>query len=445
VRVEVGGYAWLPKSELSAEQVVNLERLLTVYPTKASDIPGDPPEPIYLYEHNGAYLGVPREFFYKHKKAVHNVDLRVTEGSDDWSPADFVGTLRSEQQSAVDSMISQFGAGRLGGIFQAKPGYGKTVVALATAVRLNMPTLVVVHKEFLMDQWIERIRTFVPGAKVGKVQQSECDFRGKTFVLGMVHSLSGNSSYPDELWQWPGCVIFDEVHRVAARTWCPVPAKFLAKYRLGISATLRRKDGADAVFWENIGPVIFEAHEERLVPVIKRVWSTFSLSKTDRFNPHLAPQSLLLRFLCASRERNDLIAGQVVAAVRAGRKCLVLSGRLNHLEALEVLIRKLWPAATGGESVGWYVGGRSKGQLIEAAKAKVIFGTIQYCSEGLDIPSLDTLFLTTPMSDVEQAVGRILRPSDGKKNPIVVDIRDDMVPMFEAMGKKRERFYQRFV
>jgi len=308
-----------------------------------------------------------------------------------------------------------------------------------------MPTLVVVHKEFLMDQWIERIRTFVPGAKVGKVQQSECDFRGKTFVLGMVHSLSGNSSYPDELWQWPGCVIFDEVHRVAARTWCPVPAKFLAKYRLGISATLRRKDGADAVFWENIGPVIFEAHEERLVPVIKRVWSTFSLSKTDRFNPHLAPQSLLLRFLCASRERNDLIAGQVVAAVRAGRKCLVLSGRLNHLEALEVLIRKLWPAATGGESVGWYVGGRSKGQLIEAAKAKVIFGTIQYCSEGLDIPSLDTLFLTTPMSDVEQAVGRILRPSDGKKNPIVVDIRDDMVPMFEAMGKKRERFYQRFV
>ena len=89
------------------------------------------------------------------------------------------------------------------------------------------------------------------------------------------------------------------------------------------------------------------------------------------------------------------------------------------------------------------MGGRTKEQLARSAKAKVIFATIQYAAEGLDIPELDTLFLTTPMSDVEQAVGRIQRPSPGKKDPIVVDFRDDAISMFEAMGRKRDRFYKR--
>jgi superfamily II DNA or RNA helicase len=80
-----------------------------------------------------------------------------------------------------------------------------------------------------------------------------------------------------------------------------------------------------------------------------------------------------------------------------------------------------------------------------AAKAQVIFATSQYASEGLDIPALDTLVLASPMSDVEQAVGRIQRPFDGKKDPIVVDVRDDSIPMFEAQARKRDRFYERVV
>jgi len=318
-----------------------------------------------------------------------------------------------------------------------------TVVALAIAAELGVPTLVVVHKEFLMDQWTERIEKFLPAAKIGRVQQDTCDFRGKTVVMGMVHSLGGEQPYPEDLWEWPGLVIVDEVHRIGARTWAPVPPRFQAKYRLGFTATPRRKDGADDVFWQHIGPIIFAGKEERLKPVVKRVWTKFKLVKTDRFNPNLAPKALITRFLVKSRYRNDLIAEQLVSALEAGRKILVLSERLQHLQDMESQLRNMWPAVAGDVSIGQYVGGRTKVQLERSAQAKVIFATSQYAAEGLDIPALDTLFLTTPMSDVEQAVGRIQRPHPDKKDPIVVDFRDDSIPMFEAMGRKREKFYTR--
>ena len=94
-------------------------------------------------------------------------------------------------------------------------------------------------------------------------------------------------------------------------------------------------------------------------------------------------------------------------------------------------------------STGRYVGGMTQAERDESAKCQVIFATSQFASEGLDIPALDTLFLTTPMSDVEQAVGRILRAFEGKKDPIVVDIRDDKVAKFKRAGESRDKFFKR--
>jgi superfamily II DNA or RNA helicase len=193
-----------------------------------------------------------------------------------------------------------------------------------------------------------------------------------------------------------------------------------------------------------LGPVLFVGSKQRLKPKVKRVWTKFKLVKTDRFNPSLANRTLLLRFLCASHHRNDTIADQVIKAVAAGRKCLVLSERINHLERVEARLKAMWPQQYGAvPSMDYYVGGRKKSEYAEAAKAQVIFATSQYAAEGLDIPALDTLFLISPMSDVEQAVGRIQRPAEGKKEPIVVDFRDDSIPMFAAQASKREKLYER--
>jgi superfamily II DNA or RNA helicase len=94
-------------------------------------------------------------------------------------------------------------------------------------------------------------------------------------------------------------------------------------------------------------------------------------------------------------------------------------------------------------SSGYYVGGMTEEERYRSSLCRVVFATAQFASEGLDIPALDTLFLVCPMGDVEQAVGRILRPFEGKKGPVVVDMRDDLVGMFEGYAKKREQIYAR--
>ena len=446
MKVVIDRYAWLPKHELTITQLQSIRDSLLVVPNKVGD-QGDEPKPIELWEETELHLGVPREFFEKHRKPHHEADYRYSKGSVVLNePLKFVGALRDEQSEALNVFLSEFAQPEVtGGILRASPGWGKTVWTCALTAKLRVPTLVFLHKEFLMDQWRERIEQFLPEASVGLVQQDKCDFEGRDIVLAMVHSLAGRE-YPAALYEWPGLIVTDETHRIGAYTWSPVPAKFPARWRLGISATPRRKDRADDVFLYQIGPVRFKASEQRMKPKIKRVWSTFRLLKTERFNPSLAPRTLIIKFLVASATRNDRIVDQVLRAVQVGRKVLVLSERLQHLDRLTALFEKAWAAAEPDKpvpAVGFYVGGTKKAEREEAATASVIMATSQYAQEGLDIPALDTLVLATPMSDVEQAVGRILRPSKGKKDPIVVDIRDDNIPAFRKAAEARDRLYAR--
>lgn len=442
------------KADLTGAQIDWIRRELTIIPSKLAQFDdGEDPKPIYLYRDEGHMLGIAREYFLQRRRNIHEVKFDVVTGEDsDWFPAAFnyaEWTLRPEQIQGIEVAKQKFAAGHYGGILRAVPGWGKTVVGCAMMAELDVPTLVVVHKEFLVNQWIERITgtgdddlpPLLPHAKVGRCQQNVCDFRGKTVVIGMVHSL-GSIRYDDEFYRWPGLVIFDEVHRVGAYTWAPVPARFPSRYRLGLSATPRRKDGADNVFFHHIGPILFSAKEQRLKPKLKRIWTKFKLVKTEKFNPNLASKPIVLRFLCGSVFRNRVIVEAMIEALAKDRKLFVLSERLKHLDKLDALLAEMWPIQYGAcPSTGFYVGGRKKDQLREAARARVIFATWQFASEGLDIPAMDTLFMATPMSDVEQAVGRILRPHKGKKDPVVVDIRDDNVAMFKKMGKTREKFY----
>lgn len=445
MKVKIDAWAWLPKDELSLVQLQALRSALTIYPKKVGDHPGDAPGPLELFVEEEHRIGVPREYFLSTKQLNHEITYDVSEGDKErWGgPLEFAGTLRPEQENAVSSVVQKLRTNYLGGILKAVPGWGKTVAGCALIARLQVPTLVIVHKAFLVDQWQERIEQFLPGAKVGRAQQDECDFVGKHIVIGMVHSLAARD-YGKIFADWPGLLLVDECHRIGAETWAPVPTKFRARWRVGVSGTPRRKDGADNVFLYHLGPLLYISKETRMTPKIRRVPTDFHLVKTERFNPKLANKSLLLRFLCASIPRNKLINERLIMALEAGRKVLVLSERIAHLQSMEALLRETWPKSKGPmPSVGYYIGGRTEEQLERAAEAQCIFATSQFAAEGLDIPALDTLFLTTPMADVEQAIGRILRPCEGKKDPIVVDFRDDKVSQFRKYGEMRDRLYGR--
>lgn len=442
MKVIIDGRAWIEKSDLTMSQLIKLRESLTIVPRRTSTEGDEDPKPIPLYEERDGLIGIPRQYFMERKRDAHLLDMRVTEGiKDKWAgPISFAGELRDEQQEASDHVIPKLRGGLLGTIVQAKPGWGKTVWSSALIAEMKVPTLVVVHKEFLMDQWVERLNEFLPGVKIGKVQQDVCDYEGKHVVMGMVHSLAIKDKYPEEFYKWPGMVIVDELHRIAARTWSPVPGMFPAKYRVGVTATPRRKDGAENVFFYHIGRVSFSAKEQRMVPRVRRVRTTFNFAKTTKFNPNTISRSILVNILVKSKSRNLAIVEQIVLAHRAGRKILVLSERLEHLSTLEKAVKK--ELENDPPSTGYYVGGMSPEEREESAQADIIFATNQYASEGMDIPALDTLFLTTPVGDVEQAVGRILRPKKGKKEPIVVDIRDDRVSRFRKNGEARDRYYK---
>lgn len=319
-----------------------------------------------------------------------------------------------------------------------------TVFSCGLIAELDSPTLVIVHKEFLMDQWRDRIKEFLPDAKVGYVRQDECSFKGKHVVIAMVQSLVSRE-YPAEFYSWPSLVLSDEVHRIGARSWSEVPKRFPARWRVGLSATPRRKDGCDKVFWYHIGPVLYESKEVRLSPKIKRVWTNFNIIGRGSFNPKLLNnKALVLRFMCANEGRNKMVIDQVMKAAMTGRKILVLSERVEHLKRLKKLLESEWPPHSPRKiTTGLYIGEMKKEEQAASSHAQVIFATSQLVSEGFDLPALDTLFLTTPLSDVEQAVGRICRPFEGKKEPIVVDFRDDKVALCFRTAGYRDKFYRK--
>jgi superfamily II DNA or RNA helicase len=452
MNVRVGEWAWIPKSELAFSALQAMKHSLTIYPKRITGFGTDDDKedegPIELFTETDTEIGVAREYFLSNRRGEHEIRYELSDGSKASWPGNVAftkeKTLRPEQQTGLLAVLTAFRGGKLGGMVKAAPGWGKTTFACALIERLQIPTLVVVHKEFLMSQWMERIEEYLPGAQIGIAQQQRCEYEGKHVVIGMVHSLA-RGGYPKAFYKWPGLMIVDEAHRIGARTWAPVPALFPVRYRLGLSATPRRKDGADNVFHYHLGPPLFVAKEQRLKPTIKRVYTKFRLVKTPNFNPNLAPESLILRFLCANDQRNRRIVELLIEAVKAGRKLLILSKRLNHLTRLEAMFNREWRDEKLGPpvSTGFYVGGMTEDERYRSSLCRVVFATAQFASEGLDIPALDTLFLVNPMGDVEQAVGRILRPCEGKKNPVVVDMRDDLVSLFEAYAKNREKLYAR--
>lgn len=397
-----------------------------------------------MWDETPELLGVPREWFLTNRSRAYEITHDLVGVDDARGPSEglvFNGTLRDEQEEAVRVFADALEGGRsLGGVLQAPPGWGKTSMMLALIQRLSKngcvpKTLVLVHKEFLTSQWEERIQQFLPRAVVGRIQGDVCQTNAD-IVLGMIQSLS-QREYPSDVYRSFALVSSDECHRISAATWSSVIPRFTARWRVGLTATPRRKDCAENAFWWHIGPVLFTAKEVRLVPAIRWVRTGFKfIAIPGERSLASAPRAVQIRVMCASEERNRRLTDEIRQAVEAGRKILVLSERLNHLARLALILQ----AARPGTKAEFYVGGMSEDALRESSKAQVIFATSQMASEGLDIPALDTLVMATPISDPEQAVGRILRPHEGKKRTIVVDLVDD-VEWMQKQADRRARMY----
>lgn len=506
--VTISGMAWIKLSAFEPHQLANLRESLTVIPHKTTDITGaDEPEPIQLFiedEERGLF-GIPRAFYLRNKTLGHNEIVRVSRGE---PMADletkFVADGPFKEQNDALRVLGNMVEGQPWGgmLLKAGCGFGKTCVAIEFARRLGLRTLVLVHKEFFLKQWRDQIRKFIPGARVGRIQQDQCDYENVDFSIGMIQSLSRDTEsgrYPEEMYRAFGLVITDECHRIGAASWSYVLPRFSAAYRLGLTATPRRKDGAHDVFFDHIGPIVYKARTGAMVPKL-RVLHTDTVVEDIRRGSYQVSRGKLnsaqvISQLGANEFRSRAIADDVVQAVRHGRKVMIVSERLEHLRQIarqlndiminvkfgtrmpDGSIRRFIPAIdfyTGS----WFTGDvwetttkahrkgdpktavRSEDELYKAESANIIMATKQMVEEGLDIQALDVIVLSTPMSDIEQSVGRVRRwctPEDGKcshlcpwrdgactgkQQPIVVDVVDRRVSQANRRWNTRRKYYR---
>ena len=340
----------------------------------------------------------------------------------------FNGELRSIiQKEAVRRSLDKL-QNDGGGVLCLPTGTGKTVIALYIACAIKVKTLIVVHKQLLMDQWTERIKQFVPHARVGRLQQKNIDVEGCDIVVGMLQSIAMRQ-YEPEVFEGFGLVILDEVHVVPAPVFSRALFKVCSPCILGMSATPERKDGMSYVINWFVGPVLMEHQLTGKADV------SVSVVQSKCYFKHIYGRAAMINVitrLCKNAERNSMIVRTINDLVADGRKVIVLSDRRNHCIELKNCLKNT--------SCMLYLGGMKEHELKESETKDVLLATYAMAKEGLDIPELDALVLAIPKSDVVQACGRILHGKS--KNPIIVDIVDQW-PIGKAQFNKRRTYYDR--
>lgn len=433
------GYTLL-KECMDADDLKLLRDELTVgaYVPKA---PVQPPK-FPIYRECSKKIYIPR--FYGTKIYGPPEETRIPPGSPVADSLIFAGEMREYQNVIVDKYIHQVtkpenaGMGG-GGLLDVDPGKGKTVMALNIISRLRMKTLVIVHKSFLLNQWIERIQQFLPAARVGMIQGQIVDIDDKDIVIGMLQSLS-MKEYPRDLFDTFGLSVYDECHHMSAEVFCRCMMKVVTKYTLGLSGTMVRKDGLTKVFKYFLGDVVHKEKNDTTshAVVVKGIQykvddAEFNETEYDyRGNPKF---STMISKVCNYNRRSEFILDvlQNELATNPDQQVMILAHNRSLLEYFHDAIehRKI-------ATVGYYVGGMKEAALKQSESKKVIIATYAMASEGLDIKTLTTLIMASPKTDVCQSVGRILRVKHA--SPLVIDIIDPQ-DVFRAQWLKRQTYY----
>ena len=425
------GYSIL-KSDLTIKEELFIRNELTV----KAFVPKSPVQP----EAFPVYRESPKKFYMPRYFGVNTfgdfTENKLSLGED--INLEFQGELREYQVNIVNKYINAVKDSG-GGLLDVDPGKGKTVMALDIIAKLKKKTLVIVHKSFLLNQWIERIQQFLPSARVGKIQGQIIDIENKDIVIGMLQSLS-QKEYPEDLFDCFGLSIYDETHHLGAEVFSRCMMRTITNYTLGLSGTMQRKDGLTKVFKMFLGDVVHKekSNTSEHKVIVKAInYSVeddeFNEMKYDyRGNPLY---STMISKLCNYNHRSEFIIKVLQTELSRNNEQQIMILAHN-----KTLITYLFKAIEHRNiaTVGYYIGGMKEEELKKSESKKVIIATYAMASEGLDIKTLTSLIMASPKTDVCQSVGRILRTKH--TSPLVVDIIDSH-DIFEKQWKKRKQYY----
>lgn len=493
------GYTLL-KSELSDSEISRIKSMLTVKPLAGAVAYGPATQVEYpVYRESGKKLYMPRYFGERWFGPVKSVSISpgldidvpfagelkpmqvpvvekyferigFNEASRDYGSSALTGAggLLGREGTSATLVLAGGGAGLLGqdhpaylsvggggllgregtppkggggaGLLELPCAFGKTVLSLNIISRLKKKTLVIVNKEFLLNQWIERIGQFLPSARVGRIQGPEIDIEDKDIVLGMLQSIS-MKDYDAAVFASFGLTIIDEVHHISSEVFSRALFKIVTPYMLGLSATMERKDGTTGVFKMFLGEVAFKGDRDEKHDVEVRAVEFISrdavFNETEYDWKGNAKYSTMITKLSEFNDRSEFIVRVLrdLVAEQPGAQIMVLA----HTRAL---LTYLGESIThkGFATVGFYVGGMKEAALKLTEDKQIVLATYAMAAEALDIKTLNSLVLATPKTDIVQSVGRILRVKHEK--PIVVDIVDKH-EVFKKQWLQRRRYFKK--
>ena len=392
------------------------------------------------------YLSIPRGCFDELQTLF--VELDITIDIDDrrirgqsMGDINLKATLRDDQKNAVDTLTDHST-----GILHAPTAFGKTVTAIGIIAKRQVNTLILTHSRQLLDQWKERLGTFIDGASVGVIGGGKKKPTGQIDVATYQSLINRKDNTVLSLVREYGQIIIDECHHISAPRYEMLLNEVSAKYIVGLTATPDRQDGHQKIMFMVAGPVRHKVQPERSSKFIQRVIvrERHEAPPPELVAPGERPHvASVYRWLVESTSRNEEIIRDVVRCVHNQANCLLLTERREHAETLATMLTS--------ESISSVVlrgGMRIKERRAAEAQlsdAQVIVATGKYIGEGFDLPRLDTLFLALPIAwkgTLSQYVGRIHREADGKQEVTVYDYLDTGLPMLERMFRKREKGYK---
>ena len=425
-----------------------------------------------------------------------------------------------------------------GGIITIGCGLGKTFCGINISTLLNQKTLIMVHTSVLLDQWEDRIKYFIPNAKVGIIQGKKFDIENKDYVIAMLQTIVRSEVFTEEDFSSFGLTIYDECHHMAAPSFSKAFPLISSKYNLGLSATPKRNDNLQNIFYWNIGPTSFESFMNDKFAIVKNINFTDD-NYVEKYNWQGSIDLHKLHLQIIENDfRNNMIIKQLIHLSKQGRQILVLSKMINHLKILKTKFCKKqyfknYPRKIIFEickkkklnkkiflsicdfiktpiTSGYYIGGMKQSvdqsvyskthkeldnlifnnidkinieylkyiynkknemrkkinlkkeekiniveesnieieiddtveSLEKSSKCDILFASYQLVSEGTDIPTLNTLIMTTPKKQIQQVVGRILRKKT-EFTPLILDIVDCSFSVYQNQSYFRNRYYRK--
>ena len=459
IRIVVADQVYVDRTGLPPALIAQLIRLAAFqnpefYRAQAMRLPTfGKPRVVSCAELYPQHIALPRgcldeviDLIKSHGAVVDLEDLREI-GTALSADVSFQGELRRPQSKAFDALVAHEN-----GVLAATTAFGKTVVGAALIAHRARNTLILVHRRELLNQWVERLRTFlnIDPKQIGIIGGGK---RKPTGIIdvALIQSLVRKGEVADLVADY-GHLIVDECHHLSAASFELVARRSKARYVLGLSATVARKDGHHPIIFMQCGPV-----RHRVDARVQAAERGIRHRVRDRSTKFELPHSIasaerpsmpaIYAALAQDDGRNDLIFDDVLKSLEAKRSPIVLTERKDHLDYLE---QRFSPFV---KNLVVLRGGMSAKDRKTANTAlsvpdhdeRLILATGRYIGEGFDDARLDTLFLTMPIAwkgTLAQYVGRLHREHDGKGDVLVVDYVDQTVPVLARMAAKRRAGYR---